>query len=296
MDRTRLAQLAVLATVAETGGFRAAADRLGVAPSAVSHAVSALEASLGLRLLARTTRSVRPTPEGRQLLDRVTGPLSDIAAALAEAPLTGEAPAGTLAVTMPLYAAELVILPRLAGFRARFPGIELDLRAGDAFEDIVAQGCDAGLRLGETLEQDMIAVPAGPPLSMRIVGSPAYFARHPAPTEPSELTRHDCIRRRFASGRLHRWELEKDGRALTLDLAGGLILPQQALMHRAALDGLGLAQLFEPMVAADIAAGRLVAVMQDWCPPFPGFHIYYPSRRQMRPALRAFVDFFRHRG
>lgn len=182
---------------------------------------------------------------------------------------------------------------RIPEFVARYPLIELDIRTSDRFEDIVESGCDAGLRLGESLETDMIAVRASGPRRGVIVGAPDYFARHPKPRHPRDLKDHNCIRRRFASGRLYRWELEKDGRALSVSVTGNLILPQQDLIRRAALQGLGLAFLFKDVVAGDLRDGRLTAVLDDWCPPFEGFYIYYPSRRQMRPALRAFIDFFR---
>jgi len=293
MDRTQLAQLVVFVTVAETGGFRAAADRLGIAPSAVSHAISTLEASLGIRLLARTTRSTRPTEEGQRLLARVAGPLADIASGLAEIAEQTDAPSGPLRLTMPLLAAEMVIMPRLAAFTARYPRIELDIRAADLFENIVESGCDAGLRLGENLEADMIAVAASGPQRGLIVAAPAYFERHTPPGQPSDLARHNCIRRRFDSGRIYRWDLEKDGHAVSVDVPGTLTLPQQELIRHAALQGLGLAYLFEDGIAEDLRAGRLVCALEDWCPPFAGFFIYYPSGRQMRPALRAFIDFFK---
>jgi len=294
MSRTRLSQLAVFAAVARCGGFRAAAEDLGIAPSAVSHAVSSLEAGLGVRLLARTTRSIRLTDEGRHLLSRVAEPLEEIEAGLAEAADRPGSPAGPLRVTMPLLAAEDVIMPRLPAFVARYPDIELDIRADDRFEDIVESGCDAGIRLGEHVEADMIAVRAGGPRRGVVVATPGYFADHPKPRHPRDLMAHRCIRRRFSSGQIYRWELEKDGERLVVGVSGPLILPHQALVRRAALDGLGLAFVFDQGVEDDLRAGRLVAVLEDWCPPFDGFFIYYPSRRQMRPALRAFVDFFGH--
>ncbi|MGH2341897.1 LysR family transcriptional regulator [Segnochrobactraceae bacterium EtOH-i3] len=294
MDRTQLSQLVVFQAVAETGGFRAAADRLGIAPSAVSHAVSALEKSLGVRLLARTTRSTRPTEEGIRLLTRVTTPLTEIASGLAETGKNPDEPSGPLRITLPLLAVEEVIMPRLRAFLTRYPKIEFDIRTADSFEDIVESGCDAGIRLGENLEADMIAVRASGPRRSVIIATPEYFERYPRPEHPRDLGAHNCIRRRFDSGRIYRWELERDGRALTVEVQGNLILPQQELMRRAALDGLGLAFVFEEAVAEDIREGRLVTVMDDWCPPFDGFYIYYPSRHQMRPALRAFVDFFRY--
>lgn len=293
MERAHLSRLVVLRTVAELGSFRGAADRLGIAPSAVSQAVALLEADLGVRLLARTTRSTRPTDEGARLLERVGGALDEIGAALAETAARPEVPSGALRITMPHLAADEVVMRRIPEFVARYPLIELDIRTSDRFEDIVESGCDAGLRLGESLETDMIAVRASGPRRGVIVGAPDYFARHPKPRHPRDLKDHNCIRRRFASGRLYRWELEKDGRALSVSVTGNLILPQQDLIRRAALQGLGLAFLFKDVVARDLRDGRLTAVLDDWCPPFEGFYIYYPSRRQMRPALRAFIDFFR---
>lgn len=293
MTRTELSRLVVFATVAEAGSFRAAADRLGIAPSAVSHAVSALEDGLGVRLLARTTRATRPTEEGARLLARVGAPLAELAEALREVAEPLAAPAGPLRITMPRIAADEIVMRRLPEFSATYPRIELDIRTTDQFEDLVAGGFDAGIRLGESLEADMIAVRASGPRRGVIIGAPDYFARHPTPVHPRDLAAHNCIRRRFDSGRLYRWELEKDGRALKVEVTGNLILPQQELIAHAARGGAGLAFLFEDTVAEDIAAGRLVPVLQDWCLPFEGFYIYYPSRRQMRPALRAFVDFFR---
>jgi DNA-binding transcriptional LysR family regulator len=294
MDRIALSRLVVFLAVAETGSFRAAADRLGVAPSAVSHAVSALEEGLGVRLLARTTRSTRPTDEGARLLAAVSAPLADIALAMRALAERDETPSGPLRITMPRLAADEIIMRRLPAFSAAYPRVELDIRVSDLFEDLVARGCDAGIRLGESLEADMIGVRASGPRRAVIVGAPAYFTRHPKPGHPRDLAAHNCIRRRFESGRVYRWELEKEGRAVTVEVTGNLILPQQDMMTQAAREGLGLAFVFEDTVAEDLAAGHLVAVMDDWCPPFEGFHIYYPSRRQMRPALRAFIDFLRH--
>ncbi|MCY1665082.1 LysR family transcriptional regulator [Rhizobium sp. SL86] len=295
MNRTQLSQLAVLAAVAEHKSFRKAATELSIAPSAVSHAVSALEESLGIRLLQRTTRSVAPTEEGRQLIATLGPALAEIATAIETLSDKRERPAGPLRLTMPQLAADELILPRLAEFVALYPDIELDLRTEDRFEDIVERGRDAGLRLGEHLEADMIAVRASGPWRGAIVGSPGYLARLPAPQHPRDLMQHRCIRRRFSSGSIYRWELEKDGKPLVVDVSGPLILSDQGMMRRAALDGIGLAFLFDRRVEEDIAAGRLIRVLEDWCPPFEGFYIYYPSRRQMRPPLRAFVDFFRWR-
>jgi DNA-binding transcriptional LysR family regulator len=293
MKRAHLSRLVVLRTVADLGSFRAAADRLAIAPSAVSQAVATLEEELGVRLLARSTRSTRPTDEGVRLLARIAGPLDDIAAALTEAAARPEVPSGPLRITMPMLAANEVIMRGLPEFAARFPQIELEIRTSDDFEDIVASGCDAGLRLGESLETDMIAVKASRPQRGVIVGAPEYFAARGRPEHPRDLAAHNCIRRRFHSGRIYRWELEKAGRSLSVDVTGNLTLPQQDLIRRAALKGLGIAYLFAETVEDDLREGRLEAVLADWCQPFDGFYIYYPSRRQMRPALRAFIDFFR---
>nr|WP_314090643.1 LysR family transcriptional regulator [uncultured Shinella sp.] len=295
MNRTQLSQLAVLAIVAEARSFRKAATTLGIAPSAVSHAVTALEASLGVRLIARTTRSVAPTEEGRQLLDTLAPALADIDAAMEALAERQTRPAGPLRITMPLIAAEDIVMPRLGAFLLEYPEIELELRTDDRFEDIVEKGFDAGLRLGEHLEADMIAVRASGPWRGLVVGAPSYFEKYAKPQQPRDLMQHRCIRRRFSSGRIYRWELEKDGRLVTVDVSGPLIVSDQRLMRAAAMDGAGLAYVFDQRVSEDIAAGRLVAVLEDWCPAFDGFSIYYPSRRQMRPALRAFVDFFRYR-
>ncbi|MGR6432326.1 LysR family transcriptional regulator [Rhizobium sp. PAMB 3174] len=296
MNRTHLSQLAVFAAVARAGSFRAAARELEIAPSAVSHAIGSLEESLGIRLLARTTRSVRPTEEGERLLATVVPAFAEIDAGLSAVTDSGNRPAGPLRITMPLLAAEDLVVPKLGEFVARYPDIELDIRTNDRFEDIVENGFDAGLRLGEHLEADMIAVKASGPWRGIVVGSPDYFAKHPKPVHPGDLIDHRCIRRRFSSGCIYRWEFEKDGKALEVDVRGPVILSDQRLMRSAALDGAGLAYVFDRRIEEDLAEGRLIAVLEDWSPPFDGFHIYYPTRRQMRPALRAFIDFFRHSG
>lgn len=295
MDRTQLSQLVVFVAVAREGSFRAAAQSLQIAPSAVSHAISELEASLGLRLLARSTRSTRPTEEGFRLLEATGGPLAEIESGLLAVAEMRATPAGPLRITMPLLVAEDVIAPYLAAFSGLFPDIELEIRTDDRFEDIIANGCDAGVRLGEHLEADMVAVPLGGQRRGWIVGTPDYFAHYAPPQVPQDLIEHRCIRRRFSSGQIYRWELEKDGRAVTIDVKGPLILSHQGLTYQAALQGAGLAYLFHERVVDDLENGRLVAVLQDWTPSFEGFYLYYPSRRQMRPALRAFIDFFREK-
>lgn len=295
MNRVQLSQLAVLAAVAEGLSFRKAAAELGIAPSAVSHAVSSLEQSLGLRLLHRTTRSVSPTQEGKRLLETLAPALADIDAVIGALAEQGGRPAGPLRITMPRLAAEDIVTPKLGAFLNRYPDIELEISTDDRFEDIVAKGFDAGLRLGEHLEADMIAVRSSGRWRGTIVGSPGYFKKYPMPQHPRDLMQHRCIRRRFSSGLIYRWELEKDGKPLVVDVQGPLVLSDQSLIRAAAIDGAGLAFVFEQGVEDDIREGRLVRVLDDWCAPFDGFYIYYPSRRQMRPALRAFVDFYRYK-
>ncbi|TIM17273.1 MAG: LysR family transcriptional regulator [Mesorhizobium sp.] len=255
MNRAHLSQLAVLATVAQCGSFRGAARELAIAPSAVSHAVSSLEARLGVRLLARSTRSVAPTEEGAQLLERLRPALSEIDLALETAIETRDRPAGNLRLTVPRTAAHLALTPRLGAFASAYPDIVLEIVIEDRFTDVVEGGFDAGVRLGESLQRDMIAVRIGPDLRGAVVGAPVYFEVNPKP-------RH----------------------------------PRDHLIAQAAVDGAGLAFVFEDYVRAPLADGRLIRVLEDWCPPFDGFFVYYPSRRQMRPALRAFVDFFKVSG
>ncbi|TGS41005.1 MULTISPECIES: LysR family transcriptional regulator [unclassified Mesorhizobium] len=295
MNRAHLSQLAVLATVAQCGSFRGAARELAIAPSAVSHAVSSLEARLGVRLLARSTRSVAPTEEGAQL-ERLRPALSEIDLALETAVEARDRPAGNLRLTVPRTAAHLTLTPRLGDFAAAYPEIVLEIVIEDRFTDVVEGGFDAGVRLGESLQRDMIAVRIGPDLRGAVVGAPSYFATMPKPRHPRELADHRCIRFRFSSGVLYRWEFEKDGEEIEIAAQGPLILDEDHLIAQAAVDGAGLAFVFEDYVRAPLADGRLIRVLEDWCPPFEGFFVYYPSRRQMRPALRAFVDFFRVSG
>lgn len=296
MNRTHLSQLAVLATVAQCGSFRGAARELAIAPSAVSHAVSSLEARLGVRLLSRSTRSVAPTEEGAQLLERLRPALSEIDLALETAIEARDRPAGNLRLTVPRTAAQLTLAPRLGAFAQAFPDIVLEIVVEDRFTDVVEGGFDAGVRLGESLQRDMIAVRIGPPIRGAVVAAPSYFETMPRPLHPRDLAGHRCVRFRFSSGVLYRWEFEKDGEELEIAVAGPLIVGEDRLNVEAAINGAGLAFVFEGYVREAIAEGRLVRVLEDWCPPFDGFFVYYPSRRQMRPALRAFVDFFKISG
>lgn len=294
MNRTQLAQLAVLAAVASHRSFRGAARELAIAPSAVSHAVSSLEESLGVRLLARTTRSVAPTEEGARLLERLRPALDEIGIALEAVAEGRDRPSGNLRITAPRFAADMLIAPRLGAFFALYPDIVLEVADEDGFTDIVAEGFDAGIRLEESLEADMIAVKLGPRLRSAIVGSPAYFDNHPIPLHPRDLARHRCIRRRFSNGSIYNWEFGRNGEEMTIAITGPLIFGEDRPIITAALNGAGLAYAFDNRVLGEVAEGRLVRVLEDWCEPYPGPYLYYPSRRQMRPALRAFIDFFRY--
>jgi DNA-binding transcriptional LysR family regulator len=296
MDRTYLAQLSILSSVAAHRSFRGAARELGIAPSAVSHAISRLEAGLGVRLLARTTRSVAPTEEGRQLLERLAPALAEIGEALDAVAEARDLPAGNLRITAPRFATDMLIAPRLGAFLDRYPDIVLEIGHEDGFTDIVAAGYDAGIRLEESLEGDMIAVPVGPQLRGAVVAAPGYFEVHGRPSHPRDLAAHRCVLRRFTSGGLYHWDFEKEGQTITLPVTGPLILDEDRPMIEAVLGGAGLGYFFEVRVAHHLAAGRLERVMEDWCEPYPGPYLYYPSRRQMRPALRAFIDFFRWSG
>lgn len=293
MNRADLPHLAVLAAVARNRGFRGAGRELGIAPSAVSHAVSLLESRLGVRLLARSTRSVAPTEAGAQLLERLLPAMSEIALALEVAAASRDEPAGNLRLTVPRTAAHLVLAPKLGAFAAAYPEIVLEIVIDDRFADVVAGGFDAGIRLGESLQRDMIAVRIGPRMRGVAVAAPSYFAGRGIPLTPHDLSGHRCIRFRFESGVIYRWEFEKDGLVIEPQVTGPLILGDDRLVLQAALDGAGIAFLFDDYVRDGLGQGRLVSVLEDWCPPFDGFYVYYPSRRQMRPALRAFVDFFR---
>ena len=296
MNRAHLSQLAVLATVAQCGSFRGAAKELAIAPSAVSHAVASLEARLGVRLLARSTRSVAATEAGAQLLERLRPALSEIDLALESAIESRDRPAGNLRLTVPRTAAQLTLAPRLGAFARAFPDIVLEIVVEDRFTDMVEGGFDAGVRLGESLQRDMIAVRIGPDIRGAVVGAPSYFEAMPRPGHPRDLADHRCIRFRFSSGILYRWEFEKDGEEIEIAAQGPLILDEDNLIAQAAVDGAGLAFVFEDYVRGPLADGRLIRVLEDWCPVFEGFFVYYPSRRQMRPALRAFVDFFKMSG
>lgn len=288
--------LAAFLAVARHSSFRRAADELGVTPSALSHAVRALEERLDLRLFNRTTRSVALTEAGAHLQARVAPAFRDIEDALADLAGFHGTVSGRLRINASRAAAELVLLPLVTKFLAAYPQVSVEIGVTNELVDMVGQGFDAGVRFGETIAQDMIAVPLGGRQRTAIVASPDYFARHPIPVRPEELRDLPCIRFRFDSGRYYAWEFERGGVELAIEVDGPLTLGEQALMVQAALDGAGLAFAFEMQVAELIAAGRLVRVLEDWCPYYPGLYLYYPSRRQLPAPLRAFVDLVREEG
>ena len=290
------AELAAFAVVAEVRSFSRAAQRLEISRSALSHAIRSLEERLGTRLLNRTTRSVALTEAGRSLLDRLAPALAEIADALDGLNAFRERPAGTVRLNLPRLAAEVALVPNFRAFAAAFPDVRLDLTVDDGLTDIVAGGFDAGIRPGELVQRDMVAVRITPDLRNAIVGSPAYFAACPIPRSPRDLADHACINYRWTgNGALYRWPFTKDGESLDVAVDGTLAVNDSGLTVAAALAGAGLACTLEAQAAPLVASGRLVRVLEDWCPPFPGFFLYYPSRRQMAPALRALIDFLKTR-
>lgn len=295
MPRDDLNVLASFAAVAEERSFTRAARRLGVSPSALSHAIRGLEERLGVRLLARTTRSVSPSEAGEHLLARLTPAMADISEALEQVAALGARPMGRVRLLTSPTAAAHVLAPKLTAFLAAFPEVVLDVTTTVDRLDLVAAGYDAGIHLGEFIAEDMVAVRVSPEQRMAAVASPGYLARHPAPRTPHGLTEHRCLNLRQGEAGLYRWEFEKEGQALTVAVAGPLVSTDPDLLIRAALDGAGLAFTIEARVLEYLASGSLVRVLEDWCPPFAGYFLYYPSRRQQPAALSALIDALRMR-
>jgi DNA-binding transcriptional LysR family regulator len=293
MVREDLSILAGFLTVAEERSFTGAARRLGVSPSAMSHAIRNLEERLGVRLLSRTTRSVTPTEAGQQLLARLRPALTEVGQALDELSGLRDKPAGRLRLLLPRFAMESVLGPKLGQFAQEYPEILLDVTTDDSRMDIVAGGFDAGIHLGEYIEKDMIAVRVGPDHQPVIVGSPGYIASNPKPKSPRDLLQHRCINFRHGSAGLYRWEFQKGKKSVSVTVHGPLIVDDVALVLRAALDGVGLAFLSQQQVQSQLDTGLLVRVLETWCQPYPGFFLYYPSRRQQPPALSALISVLR---
>ncbi|WP_165191033.1 LysR family transcriptional regulator [Caulobacter soli] len=293
--KSSLLELEAVVTVARRGGFRAAARELDMSSSALSHAVAALEARLGVRLFNRTTRSVSLSSAGERFVAEVTPALAAIRAAMEGVDAQRDEPSGTLRINTSLGAARMILEPLVLEYLRRWPKAKVDLVTEGALIDIVGQGFDAGVRLAEFVPADMIAVPINRTLRSLVVGSPAYFTGRERPRTPADLMAHRCVRARMASGAIYHWEFERHGESLTVDPPGALILDESGLMLTAALAGQGLAMLSETSAAPYLADGRLEAVLEDWTPPYPGLCLYYPGRRNMPASLRAFVALIRER-
>jgi DNA-binding transcriptional LysR family regulator len=295
MRRHELNDLLAFVAVARERSFTKAAAKLGVSQSALSHTVRGLEQRLGLRLLMRTTRSVAPTQAGERLYRSVGPRLAEIEAEVAALSELRDKPAGTVRITAGEHAANAVLWPAFAKILPSYPDIKVEITVDYGLTDIVAERYDAGVRLGEQVAKDMIAVRIGPELRMAVVGSNSYFERRKRPQTPRDLTAHDCINLRLPTyGGLYTWEFENNNREVKVHVDGQLVFNNIALRLNAALAGLGLAYLPEDQVRADISDGRLVRVLTDWCPPFSGYHLYYPSRRQSSPAFALMVESLRY--
>jgi DNA-binding transcriptional LysR family regulator len=297
MPRQNVNDLLAFLAVAKERSFTRAAAKLGVSQSALSHTVRGLEERLGLRLLSRTTRSVAPTEAGERLVRSVGPRFDEIDAELAALGELREKPAGSIRITAGEHGADSILWPALAKLLPQYPDIKVEIIIDYGLTDIVAERYDAGVRLGEQVARDMIAVRIGPDMRMAVVGSPSYFATRSMPKKPQDLTAHDCINLRLPTyGGLYAWEFEKRGRELKVRVEGQLVFNNIALRLNAALAGCGLTYLPEDQVKTHLADGRLIRVLDDWCPPFSGYHLYYPSRRQPTPAFTLLVDALRYRG
>ncbi|KGM32949.1 LysR family transcriptional regulator [Inquilinus limosus] len=292
-----LNDLAAFVSVARAGGFRDAARIGGVSPSGLSVAVGRLEARLGLRLLNRTTRSVTPTEAGQRLIERLAPALGEMEAALDVLNAFRDRPSGTLRLNMPSSAARIVLPPIAAGFLKTYPDIRLEVVVEDSFVDVFAAGCDAGIRYGERLEQDMIAVPIGPRIQrFATAAAPAYLAARGRPEHPRDLLSHACLRGQFAGGAMPTWDFERDGETIRVDPPGPLLVRPGAAIELAvglAVAGVGIVHLFEAMLRPHLDSGALQPVLEPWWESFPGPFLYYPGRRHVPAPLRAFVDFIR---
>lgn len=289
-----LGELAAFVAIAEEGGFRRAAARLNLTASTLSHSLRSLEQKLGVRLVNRTTRTVSLTEAGHALLAQIGPAFASIETAVETMNDFRDHPAGTIRLSVPRTIVARVLTPKFRAFADLYSDVTLEIAAENGFVDIVKQGFDAGIRLGESLDRDMVAVRVTPDLRTAVVASPEYLSRFSPPETPRDLHRHRYIGwRQTGSGALYRWEFEKDGRALNVAVNGPLVLDDPDLMLGAALEGVGLAYATEQYMGGHLASGRLIRVLEDWCPSYPGFFLYYPSRRQSPAALRALVDVLR---
>lgn len=297
MPRHNVNDLVAFLAVAKERSFTRAAAKLGVSQSALSHTVRGLESRLGLRLLTRTTRSVSPTEAGERLLGSVGPRLEEIEAELEALSELREKPAGTIRITAGEHAVHSVLWPKLAKFLPKHPDIKVEITIDNTLTDIVAQRYDAGIRFGEQVARDMIAVRIGPDVRFAVVGLKSYFAKRSPPKTPQDLIGHTCINLRLPThGNLYAWDFEKDGRELKVRVEGQLVFNNGLQLINAALAGFGLAYVPEDLARPYLAKGRLKRVLEDWCPPWPGYHLYYPSRRQTSPAFALLVEALRYRG
>jgi DNA-binding transcriptional LysR family regulator len=297
MQREQLADLAAFVAVAQERSFTRAAAKLGITQSSLSHTIRRLESRLGLRLLARTTRSVAPTDAGERLLRTLSPAFEGIDAELASLSALREKPAGSIRITTAEHAAETILMPALERLLPDYPDIKVEVTVDYGLTDVVAERYDAGVRLGEQVAKDMVAVRIGPDMRMAAVAAPLYFTMRQPPRVPQDLADHQCINLRLpTSGGLYAWEFEKGGREVKVRVDGQLAFNELPLSLRAARAGLGIAFVPDDMVQADVETGRLVRVLADWCAPFSGYHLYYPTRRQSTPAFTLLVEALRYHG
>ncbi|NDK49509.1 LysR family transcriptional regulator [Rhizobium laguerreae] len=296
MRRDEFTEMRAFLEVAQERSFTRAASKLGVTRSALSHTISALEARLGVRLLSRTTRDVAPTAAGARLMESIQPHFESIAAGISALGALRDKPSGQVRLVCPDDAVELVFRSRLPAFLRDYPDITVELIVDNGFTNIVERQFDAGVRLGEAIARDMVAVRIGPDISYAVVGSPEYFAARPVPSTPHDLTNHNCVNLRLpTSGALYAWEFEKDGREFSVRVEGQLVMSNIGPAINAALDGAGLSYVPRELVRQYCDSGQLNEVLADWAPTFQGYHLYYPSRRHPSPAFSAFVEAFRYR-
>jgi len=297
MERENASDLIAFLAVARERNFTRAAAKLGISQPALSQIVRNLEERLGVRLLSRTTRSVAATQAGERLVQALGPKFDEMDVELAALGELRERPAGNVRITSTEYAAEAILMPALAKILPNYPDIKVEVILDYGLTNIIAQQYDAGIRPGEMVAKDMIAVRVGPDLRMAVVGAPSYFERHKKPRTPQDLTNHNCINLRLPThgGSLYAWEFEKSGRELHVRVEGQLVFNGADALLKAALKGLGLAYLTEPHVQPFLTTGRLIRVLSDWCPPFSGYHLYYPSRRQRSPAFSLLLEALRYR-
>ncbi len=296
MKRDELGDLVAFLTVAEERSFTRAAAQMGTSQSSLSHTVRRLEERMGVRLLMRTTRNVVPTEAGEKLMKTLRPAIDEISGQIDALTAMRQRPGGNIRITSSRHAAETILMPAVKQLMADHPDVNVEISVDQRFVDLVAERFDAGVRLGESIEKDMIAVRIGPELRMVVAGSPDYFARHPKPETPHDLTQHRCINLRLPTlGGLYIWEFERNGRPLNVRVDGQFVCNDVPMIIDAALDGLGLTCLPDDHLGPLVREGRLIPVLEDWCEPFPGYHLYYPSRRLASPAFALLVEALRYR-